>query len=183
MRILVDMDGVIADWGKQWDAELDFWGEEAARLPRHAEQTTFDLTAGRSKREKEIVAEIFNDECFYESLEPIDGALVALRALEGMGHEVFIVTSPWIYNPTCASQKIAWVREHLGDDWAKRTVITGDKTLVSGDILIDDKPTVTGVAAPDWEHIIFEQPYNLNVARKRRIKSWLDWKTIMEVTA
>lgn len=39
---------------------------------------------------------------------------------------------------TCASEKHSSIREHCGDRWVPRTVLTNDKTFVHGDILIDD---------------------------------------------
>ena len=37
-----------------------------------------------------------------------------------------------------------WVQEHLGQDWTGRMIVTKDKTMAYGDILIDDRPNVTG---------------------------------------
>ena len=38
-----------------------------------------------------------------------------------------------------------WVEEHLGRDWTLRLILTRDKTVVNGHILIDDKPKITGM--------------------------------------
>lgn len=178
-RVLVDMDGVIANWGKQWDIELEAM-DLGPQFPRHAEQTSFNLKENLSDEDAAIVDEIMACEGFYAELEEIEGAFIALRQILRMGHDVRIVTSPWISNPTCASDKINWVRERLGEEWAKRVVITTDKTIVSGDVLIDDKPSITGSAVPTWEHILFDQPYNQG-GTKRRILDWADWPTILEV--
>jgi len=40
--------------------------------------------------------------------------------------------------------QFAWVKQHLGAEWMKRIIITCDKTLIHGDLLIDDKHAVTG---------------------------------------
>ena len=39
----------------------------------------------------------------------------------------------------CPAVEYAWVSEHLGAEWMKRLIITCDKTLIHGDLLIDDK--------------------------------------------
>lgn len=171
MRIICDLDGVIANWGKQWDRYLDdITGTE--RIPRHHQQTTFDLKAGLDDDERKIVDDVMATPGFYADLEPINGAIEGLHYLDALGHDVTICTSPWIANPTCASDKLAWVRYHLGDDWAKRTVITFDKTIVRADFLIDDKPEVSGVMAPEWEHIVYDQGYNRGELDKRRLMDW-----------
>lgn len=38
----------------------------------------------------------------------------------------------------------AWVEKHFGPEFLERIVLTQDKTVVSADLLIDDRPDVTG---------------------------------------
>ncbi len=38
----------------------------------------------------------------------------------------------------------AWVEKHLGYDFLEQVILTRDKTLIAGDILIDDKPDILG---------------------------------------
>jgi len=173
--ILVDMDGVIADWGRAYSESLDAFGHEAKEIPRHHQQTTFNLHAGRSDRELEIIEQVMIETGFYFRLEPIEGAIEALNQMLDYGHDVRIVTSPWVANLTCASDKINWIAKHYGGDWPSRVVITTDKTLVHGDYLIDDKPEVKGSMIPKWEHILFDQPYNKTITDRQRITDWIDW--------
>lgn len=44
-----------------------------------------------------------------------------------------------------------------------RLIITRDKTHVQGEILVDDKPQVTGRKAAVWKHVLFNQSYNQDV--------------------
>lgn len=179
-RILVDMDGTIADWGKEYDFMLDTYisssAEETsavAAIPRAKDQTVWDLHTGLSQFQGEVVSVIMDYPGFYARLEPIEGAIDALKSMVEAGHEVILVTSPWLTNPTCITDKFNWVAKHLGAEWAQRVIITKDKTHVAGDILIDDKPEIKGTATPTWKHVLFDQPYNVNVP-KGRITSWLD---------
>jgi 5'-nucleotidase len=74
-------------------------------------------------------------------------------------------------------EKYDWISCHLGDEWCHRVIITRDKTLIKGDILIDDKPQVTGLnEKPAWKHVVFSQSYNTNVKGKMRLDSWEMWK-------
>lgn len=184
MRILVDMDGVIADWGNEFNRNLDLFGEAARNIPRHEDQVTFDLNAGRTDEEKTIIARIMREPGFYSNLTMIPGARSVLRKMLALGHDVRIVTSPWVSNPTCASDKLNWVLRNYGDTWAQRVIITTDKTLVKGDILIDDKPAITGQEeSPSWVHVLFGQPYNQGI-NKPRIMSWEDCEYVINnVTA
>lgn len=177
-RILVDMDGVIADWGSAYGRSLDRYGEAAVNIPRHHEQTTFNLNEGRTVIERQIIAAVMIEPGFYSRLQPIPGAKQALKEMKARGHDVRIVTSPWVSNPTCASDKLNWVAKHYGSDWASRVILTTDKTLVDGTYLIDDKPVVKGVNKPTWEHILFDQPYNTDCTQ-RRLTHWSAWKEII----
>ena len=61
------------------------------------------------------------------------------------------------YYYNCVLEKYQWVEAHFGYDWTKRVILTRDKTIVSGDILIDDKPEITGCAMPPWQHVLYDR--------------------------
>lgn len=44
----------------------------------------------------------------------------------------------------CVFVQYAWVDRHLGPDFLEKVILTRDKTIVSGDILIDDKLDILG---------------------------------------
>ncbi len=76
---------------------------------------------------------------FYTGLELITGARSALAKL--LAHKKFdpyILTAPSIYNPLSYTEKRLWVENHLGFEWVKRLNFSPDKSLLRGDILIDD---------------------------------------------
>ena len=72
-----------------------------------------------------------------------------------------------------------WIKEHLGQEFAERTIITRDKTLVYGDILIDDKPEVTGIHTPAWTHVVYDQPYNREATANRL--TWNNYKEVLKL--
>lgn len=174
MRVLIDLDGVVANWGKGWDQYLDwrYPSSSTKNIPRHANQLSFDLHKGLSEDECKIVDETM-DNMSYINLEPIEGAIDALLSIQALGHEVLLVTSPWLTNPNCVQDKLAWVEKHLGAEWINRVIITKDKTLIDGDILIDDKPSIHGAKIdPTWVQVVFTQPYNRDVIARYRLDDW-----------
>ncbi|ELK15766.1 5'(3')-deoxyribonucleotidase, mitochondrial [Pteropus alecto] len=87
--------------------------------------------------------------------------------------------------------RYAWVEKHFGPDFLEQVVLTRDKTVISADLLIDDRPDITGKwpAAgaepnPSWEHVLFTCCHNRHVQLQppsRRMHSWADdWKTILD---
>lgn len=179
MRVLVDMDDVVASWGAGYDELLDEHGDAAAGIPRHGDRTSWDLRAGRSKDEKRIIEKVMREPGFYRFLRAVPGARTALRQIRDAGHDIRFVSAPYVSNPTCASDKLAWIERHYGASWAQRVILTTDKTLVRGDVLIDDRPDITGAAVPEWEHIVFTQPYNVHITDRRRLSAWSEWRDIL----
>jgi 5'-nucleotidase len=176
MRILVDMDGVLADFNR---ALYEAWEKEYPRESLDVPETRIKSMLHEEPQEKrQRIRKLYHAPGFYRSLTPIKGGIEAVREMAKRGHGVFICSSP-VTNTYCISEKIEWVMEYLGDEFVRRTVITKDKTLVKGDILIDDWPDVTGAAVPEWEHVVFDQPYNKHITDKRRIT----WDTYIEVLA
>lgn len=172
MRLLVDMDAVIAHWGAEYDRCLDRAGSAGANIPRSVDQQDWDLKKGLGPRQAKVVDRIMQEPGFYTRLEPIDGAKEALKAAVKDGHDVRIVSSPYISNPTCASDKLDWIARHYGSHWASRLILTNDKTVVHGDFLIDDKPVIKGSMTPTWRRVIFgDYPYNRHVSGLR-ITRW-----------
>uniref|UniRef100_A0A8D2LCR1 5', 3'-nucleotidase, cytosolic n=1 Tax=Varanus komodoensis TaxID=61221 RepID=A0A8D2LCR1_VARKO len=99
--------------------------------------------------------------------------------------EVFICTSPLRRYEFCIPEKYSWVAKHLGPKFVERLILTRDKTVVSADLLFDDKDSIKGVESnPSWEHILFSCCHNRHLMLQppqRRLESWTDeWKAILE---
>lgn len=174
-QVLVDMDGVVVDWGASYNRALDSWGSQADGISRHKDQRSFNLHEGLTFEEGLIVDSVMST-LDYSDMAPIDGAVETLHGMLEFGHDVMICTSPWLPNENCVSDKIKWIQYYLGPGWDERVIITKDKTVIKGDLLIDDKPVITGRENnPDWMHVIFDQPYNQEITSQPRLKSWADW--------
>jgi 5'-nucleotidase len=74
---------------------------------------------------------------FFILLDPIDGAIEGINRLRTK-YDVWILTRPSFYNLHCYTEKAIWVRKHLGYEMQKKLILSGDKSLLIGDYLIDD---------------------------------------------
>ncbi|GAB1296165.1 5'(3')-deoxyribonucleotidase, mitochondrial [Apodemus speciosus] len=162
-------------------------------------------------REKAI--SIWESKDFFFELEPLPGAVEAVKQMASLQNtDVFICTSPIRKFKYCPYEKAmlgavawtggtdsapltsgtlsellkyAWVEKHFGPDFLEQIVLTRDKTVVSADLLIDDRPDITGAEPhPSWEHILFTSCHNYHLQLqppRRRLHSWADdWKAILD---
>ncbi len=176
MLILIDQDNVLADFERGFHDAWVASGHPHPALPLH-ERRSFYLRDDYPEQLRRQVEAIYTAPGFFRDLPPMAGAVEALTALQDSGYDLRICTSPLSSYRNCLSEKYEWVECHLGMDFVSRVIMTKDKTLVHGDILIDDKPEVTGVRTPDWRQIIFDQPYNRHVGGVRM--TWANWKSVL----
>lgn len=176
--ILIDQDGVLADYHESLHAILRRERPEMMWLPLEA-LTHHDTEKNYPAEYADIIEEVVLRKGFYRNLLPIAGGRIALEHLLSLGNEVRICTAPKRDFRNCTLEKLEWIDEHLGRKWVERTIITRDKTFVHGDILIDDKPNITGEHAPTWEQVFYDQPYNR--AHDKRRLNWSNYQGVLGI--
>lgn len=178
--VLVDMDNTLVNWdqefAKRWAAARP---EDSVDIIKNRQH--FELEQNFDKDLMPFAVKIMSQPRFYASLQPQPGAINAIREMTNASLHVMLCTAPIPFQyETCVAEKYEWVRKWLGEEFMSRLVITRDKTIVKGRVLIDDKPLVKGKCDdPEWEHIVFEQPYNLGVKGKARMRNWSEWKDVL----
>lgn len=143
LRILVDMDGIVADFiGGLWEEiGLDFGELVASKCSAERIVDFYGLERGVAPEHRAWVGNVddyFRRAGFFYGLKPIEGALDALRDLIDAGHEVCIVTSPC--TPASAMEKMQWLKRNAPFIPADQVFICKKKHYVVGDVLIDDAP-------------------------------------------
>lgn len=152
--------------------------------PGYCFHGTGSADARAGKQEKAI--SIWESENFFFDLEPLPGAVEAVKQMANLeSTDVFICTSPIKMYKYCPFEKYAWVEKHFGPDFLEQMVLTRDKTVVSADLLIDDRVDITGAEPnPSWEHVLFTACHNRHTQLQppsRRLHSWADdWRAILD---
>lgn len=191
--VLVDMDNTVA----RLDTVLERrWVRRLPHIPKPNFSEIKRMKVQDVLTDKGQVAEIrklMYEPGFFRSLPLIAGARQALQELRERGVNVFFCTAPMLGRSCpCASEKLDWLRDHFGEWAPEQCVITTDKTLVMGDVLIDDNPEIQGVMTPTWKHVYFHQPCNRPEAleaqsiplEKRavaRLRRWSDWPQVLRL--
>ena len=113
---------------------------------------------------------------FFRQLPVIPGVVRVLKDLQKAGHDIHIASTPHVVRRgdrvvgdpsvikgTCTSDKMEWVEEHLPFIGAKKTILIRDKTMLKGDVLIDDKPDTIERYRETWPQSFLASiayPYN-----------------------
>lgn len=176
--ILIDQDGPLADFDSALNAVLGSAGYDPAFLVRTQWETSDDVRYCFGDTAAELVDRARHTPGFYRHLPVVDGAQRAVAGLLKAGCEVIVCTAPSLSNPTCASDKLAWLDEHF-PTLRDRFTIVKDKTLVRGDLLIDDKPDVHGFLEPTWRHVRYVTAGNAQRVDGTLLQSWQDWRTLL----
>ena len=74
----------------------------------------------------------------FSKMDPNPGAIDAFKKLSEIFDTYILSTSPW-ENPSAWSDKLNWVKKHLGKHAYKRLILTHHKDLNRGDFLVDDR--------------------------------------------
>ena len=101
----------------------------------------------------------------FSLMEPLKGAKEAFDVLAAEYDTYILSTAPW-ENPSAWSDKLLWVKTHLGNAAYKRLILSHHKNLNAGKFLIDDR-TKNGSGEFGGEHIHFGTD------------KFPDWKTVV----
>ena len=164
MRILIDQDGPLAQFEPKF---LELW---QAAYPERVfvslkDRRTFYVHEQYPEECYEDMRAIIRSEAMFKDLEVVPGSQDAIKILKNAGHDLCVCTTPVLRNPWCPTHKTEWLAKYFpGLD----IILTEDKTIIPGDILIDDKPVITGTATPGWEQYLFAAPTNQQVTDRKR---------------
>lgn len=153
MRILIDMDDVLEQLIEGWVAYLNRRFGTTVR-PEDIRHWTMcdnfpDLTW-------EQVYSAVDDPALWDEVYPMPGAVEAVRSLMDAGHEIYVVTAT-DYPTLAAKMDKVLFRYFPMIDW-EHVIITRNKQMVRGDVLIDDGPH--NFAGGEYKGILFESYHN-----------------------
>ena len=100
-------------------------------------------------------------------MAPLEGAIDAYETLSQVYDTYILSTAPW-ENSTAWSDKLEWVKRHLGKTAHKRLILSHNKHLNIGDYLIDDRDDKNGSDKFEGELIHFDS------------KKYPDWDSVLK---
>lgn len=177
MIILVDMDNTLADFDK---ALLESWqtlypGEYYVPLDQ---RRSFHPHKDYPQHLQDQVEKICHSKGFIRNLPPMPGGIDAIKTMLTEDHDVRFCTSHLFEYDYCVLEKYQWIESYFGKEAVDRIIFTRDKTLIYGDLLIDDKPEIIGLRTPTWEHVLYDRPHNRQIVNRRRL-TWNNWRDVV----
>lgn len=174
MRILVDMDGVVADFDKAlWDAAAER-GWELSINDRSEQRHYYMSEHFVQKWQIKSMLRLIERTNFFKHLPEVPGAVDGVNALVAAGHDVWFCTKPLEANPHCRDDKAYWIRKRW-PELESKLIITPNKSLIRGDILLDDAINPDWAAEAEWAPVLFRQPYNGPGTKWEAWPKW-DWQ-------
>jgi 5'(3')-deoxyribonucleotidase len=163
-RILVDIDGIVADTIPYW---LEYLSQKTGVVATVADIKRYEFAQcpPLNQLPPETVYGVLQDPGFTLGVPLMEGADKVLKGWMQLGHEVYLVTA------RSGSQHIAetfqWVQNKLPFiDTRKQLIFCYDKHLLSADVIIDDRPITLATykkVHPTAEIISIEYPYNTSL--------------------
>lgn len=157
---LIDMDGPLADFDRAFSHLCNVRGYAMHADP--CDEHRFATDCIIDPHERQMARGHVDTTRWFRDLPLVDGAVTGLNAL--LEHpdvaDVFICTKPMEANRTCRDDKGAWVERHLGMDWVRRLIITPDKGMVRGEVLLDDAPKSHWFDRAEWTPVIYPTSWN-----------------------
>ncbi len=172
MRLLLDMDGPLADFDqKVWDLCGQMgWPLHLTDLqdPRRKRFLTDNMSPHQSAR---LRAHINETRGWFRELSVTAGAVDGVAALKAAGIDIWVCTKPLEANPSCRDDKGAWLREHF-PQLENKLIIAPDKSLIHGDVLLDDAPKLSWFSDATWRPVIFPSVFNGPGSEWDGLPSW-----------
>ena len=164
MTIFVDMDEVIADT----------YGAHIARYnERHGGSLTKEICMGgevwhQVPEHRELIWQHYFEPGFFRNLDPIPGSREILRELSEK-YQIYIASAAMQF-PDSLKEKHQWLDEHFPFIHWRNRILCGDKHILRGDVLIDDRSH--NLESFKGRSILFTSPHNVHTEGYERADSW-----------
>jgi len=174
MRILIDMDDVLADA----EGRFNEWYERDFGVHYTKEDikgTKLHLVVPEEHRK--IVKEYPQNKDFFKDLDVIENSREMVEQLNNR-FDVYIASAAMEF-PYSLPHKYEWLDKHFPFIHWKRRIFCGDKSVLKGDVLIDDHDFNLSVF--EGRSIMFSAAHNANDTKYERLNNWLDAEKLFDL--
>lgn len=174
MRILIDMDDVLADTLQRF---LDWYERDFGIQYKPSDLTGKKLYQIVKEEHKEAVLAYPHHRDFFKDLPVIENSREVVKKLNDR-FEVYIASAAMEF-PFSLDHKNAWLDEHFPFIPWKRRIFCGDKSVLKGDVLIDDHDF--NLSGFEGRKIMFSSSHNLNETKYERLNNWMEAEKLFDL--
>ncbi len=167
MTVFVDMDEVIAD---TYGAHIEIYNRDFDGTLTTADCMGKEVWQCVPEAHQQSVRDHARQEGFFSDLKPIDQSKEVLKALNDKYH-LFIASAAMQF-PNSLREKSQWLDEHFPFIHWKNRILCGDKHILKGDLLIDDRSY--NLDSFDGDTLLFTSPHNVHSNRHARANNWIE---------
>ncbi len=176
MRILIDMDEVMADAIQQF---LDWYERDFG-----VRYTKADLHGSRLRdivpeKHRDAVAKYPHQKGFFKDLPLIAHSQEVISELNEQ-HEVYVASAAMEFEYSLP-EKYEWLDKNFPFIHWKRRIFCGDKSVLHADVLIDDHDFNLSVFR--GKPVIFSAPHNLEITKYERLHAWPEARKMFNITS
>ncbi|TAL65375.1 MAG: 5'(3')-deoxyribonucleotidase [Bacteroidetes bacterium] len=168
-RILVDMDGVLADvYHRFFELQEQDFGKKLS---------VKDITGLKEAEAFPNLLNWVNTPGFFRGIPVMPGSQKGLKRLND-NYDVVVVSMATEF-PICLTDKQLWLNEYYPYISWKQIVFCGNKNLISADIMIDDH--IKNLNNFKGVTIMFTQPHNMNIigSQHKRVYTWKEIEKLL----
>lgn len=165
MILFVDMDEVIADacgaFLQRYNREFD----ESVTLEQcHGKEVWESIPEER----RTVTRRYHHEDGFFRNLRPMENSQDVLKELV-QKYTVYVASAAMEF-PNSLREKSDWLDEYFPFIPWKKRILCGDKHILKGDILIDDRSY--NLDGFEGRTILFTSPHNMNSTGHERADNW-----------
>lgn len=164
-RIIIDMDDVLADANKKILENFNLANGMDLKKEFFADKSYYDFV---HQYNYEPVRQKLFEPGFFRNLEVIEDAVEVVKELHEK-HEVFIVSAAMEF-PNSLIEKYDWLGEHFSFISWKNICLCGDKSIIKGDVMIDDHEK--NLVSFEGKPLLFDAMHNQTLKGYQRVLSW-----------
>lgn len=176
MKILIDVDNIV---GNLCEAVLSVYNEDSGDNLSYKDITSYYIENFVKPQYKENFKHYFLDKRTWKRMELIKDCQKYIAKLFNQGHDIYFCTKTEMKNAPKKESYLQRIFPYI--NIRKKLIVCPDKTMIRGDILIDDCSNNFG---GQTYSIVLDYPWNQDFITdndtKFRAKSWEDIFTIID---
>lgn len=175
-RVIIDLDDTMSQLTKLW---VTVYNHKYKDNKGVEDVLGWDIENYLTKCSKEQLYDILNTPNFFRNVQRMPRVTKIVEDLQKVGCDITILSA--YPNASTLKDKEYWLKTFMGID-RKDTIFGEKKSLIKGDIMIDDKPS--NLEEFDGVRILFDQPHNRWATEEKegfhfRVKDWWELEELL----